>query len=798
MEKKSQQVNKSQTTKYLSLYGTNLTEQFRRGSDVQPIIGRDREIRRAIEILSQKYKNNLMLVGLPGVGKTALVEGIAQRIVNHQATKALDEKEIWIIDLASLTSTDNSDGGFYVRFRNLLNEIEASNGKIIPFIDEVHTIMGAGSQGGSLDAANILKPALARGKLHMIGATTLKEYHVNLENDGAITRRFGRIMIEEPTRDQAVEILKGRRRSLEIYHEVTISDDAINASVDLSIRYLANRYLPDKAIDLLDQACSNARLDIDAMPESIDSLRTKIAELKNNLETEPNKAKQTEIKKQIKQLKPKRKVAVEKWEVQKKFLQKMKEGRERLEDLNQKLRLKQTIANPTEAELQEIAALKTAQIPQLENELKQYKTLFHKQNPIIDDEVTSINIFRVIEAMTGIPVSQLTQTDRQRLIKLESKLHERIIGQNKAVSETAYAIKRSRLGLSDPGKPIGTFLFLGPTGVGKTELVKALAEQMFGDENAMIRFDMGEFQDRRSIARLVGASPGDAGYEDGGELTEWSKNHPYSIILFDEAEKANPGIWDLMLSIFDDGEITDNHGEKVSFRNNIIIMTSNIGASDILNGISKETGDLTRKAHNDIMATLRNANPEAGGKGFRPEFINRLDAIEFFLPITREQEELIARLKLKKTKKLLYDSRKIHLVFSKGIPKLLRENEGPVVTVSYIIAAMIDPNELQLGGRPVNKYIREQIEDPLTDLLLNEGVPDGSNIYIQATYPKGARIISDSNDGHSRPVDPVIKVSQVSDDAYRDLIKTDPIEHLDLSYVLPKVETLTSVVTRDR
>ena len=342
------------------------------------------------------------------------------------------------------------------------------------------------------------------------------------------------------------------------------------------------------------------------------------------------------------------------------------------------------------------------------------------------------------------------------------------------------------------------FSFWGPTGVGKTELVKALAEQMFGDENAMIRFDMGEFQDRRSIARLVGASPGDAGYEDGGELTEWSKNHPYSIILFDEAEKANPGIWDLMLSIFDDGEITDNHGEKVSFRNNIIIMTSNIGASDILNGISKETGDLTRKAHNDIMATLRNANPEAGGKGFRPEFINRLDAIEFFLPITREQEELIARLKLKKTKKLLYDSRKIHLVFSKGIPKLLRENEGPVVTVSYIIAAMIDPNELQLGGRPVNKYIREQIEDPLTDLLLNEGVPDGSNIYIQATYPKGARIISDSNDGHSRPVDPVIKVSQVSDDAYRDLIKTDPIEHLDLSYVLPKVETLTSVVTRDR
>lgn len=778
---------------YLNKYGTNLTEQFRNAKDIQPIIGRDQEVRRAIEILSQKYKNNLMLVGLPGVGKTALVEGIAQRIVQHKATSELNDDDIWIIDLASLTSTDTKDGGFYVRFRNLLNEIESAKGKIIPFIDEVHTIMGAGSKGGSLDAANILKPALARGQLHMIGATTLREYHVNLETDGAITRRFGKIMIDEPTPEQAIEILKGRKRPLEIYHGVTISDDAIQASVDLSIRYITNRYLPDKAIDLLDQACSNARLNIDAMPESIESVQNKIAELENEIENEPIKARQETLQAEIDKLTPKKDVAVKEWETQKEFLAKMKKGRQKLVNLNGELIHKLTIKDPTANDLQEIANLRDTQIPNLEKQLDNFKKLYHSQHPMIDDEVTNTNILHAIEAMTGIPVSQLTKSDKQRLLTLEGNLHKRIIGQNKAVAETAYAIKRSRLGLSDPSKPIGTFLFLGPTGVGKTELVKALAQEMFGDERAMIRFDMGEFQDRRSIARLVGASPGDVGYEDGGELTEWTKNHPYSIILFDEAEKANPGIWDLMLSIFDDGEVTDNHGEKVNFKNNIIIMTSNIGSADILNGIDKETGKLTRSAYDDVMARLRNNNPEAGGRGFRPEFINRLDAIEFFLPITRVQEELIARLKLKKTKQILYNSRKIRLVYSSGIPKILREDEGNVLTVSYMIAAMITSPELQLGGRPVNKYIREKIEDPLTDLLLNKNVPDGSNIYIQVAYPKGAKLFT-GDDGHQRPVDPIIKLSTVTDAAYQDLIKDDPIEHLDLSYILPKIDVLNSAI----
>lgn len=777
---------------YLAKYGTNLTAEYRENNNMQPIVGRDHEIRRAIEILSQKYKNNLMLVGLPGVGKTALVEGIAQRIVQHKATSNLNDKDIWIIDLASLTSTDTRDGGFYVRFRNLLNEIEDADGKIIPFIDEVHTIMGAGSKSGSLDAANILKPALARGRLHMIGATTLREYHVNMETDGAITRRFGKIMIDEPTPEQAVEILKGRRRPLEIYHGVTITDDAIQASVDLSVRYLTNRYLPDKAIDLLDQACSNARLDIDAMPADIESLQTQIAELKNNLETEKNKAKQKALQAEIDQLEPKAQTAVDQWKVQKKYLANLKRGRQKLEKANGDLRLMKTITQPTKEQVKQIASLKQ-EIAELETQLPKFKKLYRDQNPIISDEVTNINILHVIEEMTGIPVSQLTKTERERLLTLENRLHERIIGQNKAVSETAYAIKRSRLGLSDPSKPIGTFLFLGPTGVGKTELVKALAEQMFGDENAMIRFDMGEFQDRRSIARLVGASPGDDGYEDGGELTEWTKNHPYSIILFDEAEKANPGIWDLMLSIFDDGEITDNHGEKVDFKNNIIIMTSNIGSADILNGINSK-GELATAAYNDVMAMLKNTNPSANGRGFRPEFINRLDAIEFFLPITREQDELIARLKLKKTKELLYKSRKIRLVYSAPIEKFARESEGPILTVSYMIAAMLSADELKLGGRPINKYIREQIEDPLTDLLLNKGVPDGSNIYIEVAYPKRASKWITDEEGHQRPVDPEIKLSQVSDAAYKDLIKTDPIEHLDLHHVLPKIDTLTSVI----
>lgn len=755
---------------YLTRFGINLTKEFEDKTDIQPIIGRDKEVRRASEILSQKYKNNLLLTGLPGVGKTAIIEGLAQQIARGESTKALEGKEIWVLDLATLTSVSEGET-FQGRMKALITEIEQSDGKIIPFIDEFHTIMGAGASDGKLDAANILKPALSRGTLHMIGATTLWEYHLYLENDGAMTRRFGRVQVEEPSVDDTVSILRSRRRSLEIFHGVTITDDSIKSAVDLSVRYLTNRQLPDKAIDVLDQAGASTRLNIDSMPRDLASLQNKMSELRADLKTEHNSSRQKQIQDELGKIEPEFTKGVKDWEKQKLVLEKLKEMRTDLQGDYSKLFKLDT--SSLDKDVDAIGQLKDIDIPAKEKKLNSLKEKYRALNPMIDDEVSEMTIMKVIEDMTSIPVSQLSESELDRMRNLEKNLHKRVIGQDEAVYETAYAVKRSRLGLGDPGKPIGAFLFLGPTGVGKTELAKTLAEEMFGSENNMVRFDMGEFQDRRSITRLIGAAPGDSGYEDGGELTEYVKNNPYSIVLLDEAEKAHPGIWDLMLSVFDDGELTDNKGELVNFKNTILIMTSNIGSAEILRGIDPETGKLSKNTYNEVMAMLRNPNPDKGGKGFRPEFINRLDSIVMFLKLTRDNEEQIAKLKLNSLRKRVAKSRKIKLVFSKPIQRLFIKNTGPDLTVAKFMADSLSADDMNMGGRPLDRLIKRELEDPLVDMLLEEGIEDGSYIYIQTKYPEGPQTYI-GEDGKERPTKPVLEIKQITEGDYNTLITQDP------------------------
>lgn len=754
---------------YLKKYGHNLTEEFRNKSDIQPIIGRDFELRQAIEILSQKFKNNLILTGLPGVGKTALIEGLAQNIVRGEVVENLKDTEIFIVDLASLTSKATDDGGFQSRMKGLIADIEKLDGKVIPFIDEFHTIMGAGDDNGSLDAANILKPALARGTLHMIGATTLWEYHKYLEKDGAITRRFGRVNLLEPTKEDTIEILRGRRRSLEIYHGVTITDAAIKKAVELSMQYITDQYLPDKAIDILDLAGASTKLDIESMPEDLASLQNNIARIKRDIDLETNyktiglyKTKLLQLEKNFAQQK-------KKWDVQRSVLDRFKEKRQEIEHLYSEVRKHDPNNLPDD-----MIKIRDEIIPQKENELDILKQDYRALNPSINDEISTDTIMKVVANKTKIPLSQLSESEMSRMRGLEKQLHKRLIGQDKAVSSLAYSIKRSRLGLGDPGKPIGTFLFLGPTGVGKTELVKALAENLFGDENAMIRIDMGSFKGKQSVSRLIGSDPGTTGFEDGGALTEFVKNNPYSVVLLDEAEKADPSIWDVMLSVFDDGEITDSSGTLINFKNTVIIMTSNLGSREILRGIDTETGDLTKHTKESVMALLRNDNPETGGRGFKPEFINRLNAIITFLPLTVDEEEQIAVLKLRKLAKQTLRSRNIRLVFSKTRTEVLKENSVPRLNLAYHLAHQLTYEDLKMGGRPIEKLIREEIEDKIVDLLLDEGLPDGSNIYIKVTYPPGSPTYIGS-DGQERPQEPIIQMSAVSDEEYDALIIDDPI-----------------------
>lgn len=1018
------EINKSKYP-FLYKYGRNLTENFRHTDDIKAIIGRDKEIRQAIEILAQKEKNNLLLTGLPGVGKTAVIEGIAQRIVTGNIPDNLKNSEIVIIDLESITG-DNSDGtNFQYKFKQLISEIESLNGQVIPFIDEFHIIMGAGDSSGQMDAANILKPSLAEGNMHLIGATTLNEFHRYLEKDGAIVRRFGRVNIGEPSKKEAMDILRARRRSYEIYHNVTITDEAIESAVNLSVRYInTGRYLPDKAIDVLDRAASMTKISISSMPSYLSKMQNQILELEaQSKEIQfKNPLKYEKYSNDIANLKTKFKKGEDKWNAEKKELSQLQKYRKKLEDLRV-LKFQAEISNDKKKK----AELDAIDLPKIEKMLEQKKEEFNDKKPSVNSEVTKLTIMKVIEGMTSIPIAEMSTDELEKIKGLNQQLKKRVIGQENAISDTAYAIKRSRIGLKDPSSPIGTFLFLGPTGTGKalpnstmiptpygikelgdlkigdevfdrhgnmttiigvfpqgekevfklvledgrsvlnndahlwsvyvnnskkletfelkqlikminsgdhiyipnngtvdfykndfsydyksyikkfvdndnfegilpkkaltaslevrkflfehfikfankitidqetfyisdfknrqlleqiafiarslgkivylnnddndislviyentndskievteisdlnftdemtciyvnneehlflandfivthnTELVKTLAETMFGKETAIARFDMGGFHDLASISRLIGASPGQVGYEDGGELTEFVKSNPYSIVLFDEAEKAHPGIWDLMLPIFDDGQIADNRGDIVDFKNTILIMTSNLGAQEIIKDIDmqsidnpdKKTNVLSTAAINNVMAELRNNNPERGGRGFKPEFLNRIDSVVMFLPLTDQEYVKIAHLKLEALRNRLIESRNIRFVYLPGLQEEGRSESYPKMDVARFLGSKITHDDKKMGARPINRYIKKYIEDAIIDYFLNNNIPNNSFIGIGVSYPPGNRYYQ-GEDGKRRVVSPIIEIYKLTKDEFNEYKSQDP------------------------
>ena len=756
----------------LNTYAKNLTEEYRlKAEDKAPIIGREEETRRCIEVLSKKYKNNVILVGKPGIGKTALVESIAKKLALGDVPSTLKGKELYEVDLQLLSAPNEDHGGPKKRLKQFIAEVEDLNGDVILFIDEVHIIMG-GEAEGAMDISNTLKPSLARTNgISVIGATTPYEFHKYMEKDGAITRRFSRINMAEPTPDQAKSILRGRRRGLEIFYGVTVSDAAVDLAVDLSVRYIPSRQLPDKAIDLLDQACASVRVSIDAMPPALDLMQNMIAVRQEELIGEKDPENRARIQEVIDSLEPQFQEQYALWQQQKVTIEGFKEFRVKLEELRNNIEAEQAKEILDAALIADLEKRHKANERNLELAKQRYR---QTPNLLIDDLVGEDAVRVTLQGMTGIPLSEIGADEKERMRSLEDKLHEGVIGQDAAVHEVAYAIKRNRLGLGDPTQPMGSFLFLGGSGSGKTELVKQLAHVMFGNRDSMVRIDMGEYKSPASISRLIGAPPGEDKDNQGGYLTEAIKNNPYSIVLFDEAEKAHPAIFDLMLAMLDDGEITDSRGEKVDFRNTIIVLTSNIGSAKILRGVDKHTGKLDPRVEAEVNAMLRNPDRENGGKGFKPEFLNRLDATVVFIPLNREEIERIADIKLNGLRRRLMESRKIRLVYSERIPLNFREEDGPRVDVSYWLAQQYTHDELNLGGRPLNRYIRRYIEDKLVDMLLEEDVPDGACIYIQAKYPPGPRTTV-GEDGIERPVQPIIDFKQVTEAEYDLLIKRDPI-----------------------
>lgn len=1076
----------------LNTYAKNLTEEYRlKAEDKAPIIGREEETRRCIEVLSKKYKNNVILVGKPGIGKTALVESIAKKLALGDVPSTLKDKELYEVDLQLLSAPNEDHGGPKKRLKQFIAEVEDLNGDVILFIDEVHIIMGGESEG-AMDISNTLKPSLASANgISVIGATTPYEFHKYMEKDGAITRRFSRINMAEPTPDQAKSILRGRRRGLEIFYGVTVSDAAVDLAVDLSVRYIPSRQLPDKAIDLLDQACASVRVSIDAMPPALDLMQNMIAVRQEELIGEKDPENRARIQEVIDSLEPQFQEQYTLWQQQKATIEGFKEFRVKLEELRNNIEAEQAKEILDAALIADLEKRYKTNERNLEQAKQRYRQM---PNLLIDDLVGEDAVRVTLQGMTGIPLSEISADEKERMRLLEDKLHEGVIGQDAAVHEVAYAIKRNRLGLGDPTQPMGSFLFLGGSGSGKclsysttlpavvdgqqviarhgdlkvgdyvfdrtgkptlvtgvypqgkriiyrvtladgrtvdadgehlwsvmahgqqhpsvlrtkemlqrgvltdagepryylpsngaverpevelpvdpyvvgvmvakgssslldfiepttavelrvdeilsasdtspdldavtahtadhripevyfmasieqrlsiingifdssakvegfdgcrvtcsvtnsglagdlqrmlwslsyanevlmhsrpgkdvefllqvqaargaklalfgledkrqelirllpnseeqsawipirsievldeleemncimvdndehlyqlengvvthnTELVKQLAHVMFGNRDSMVRIDMGEYKSPASISRLIGAPPGEDKDNQGGYLTEAIKNNPYSIVLFDEAEKAHPAIFDLMLAMLDDGEITDSRGEKVDFRNTIIALTSNIGAAKIIRGVDKHTGKLDPRVEAEVNAMLRNPDRENGGKGFKPEFLNRLDATVVFIPLTREEIERIADIKLNGLRRRLMESRKIRLVYSERIPLNFREADGPRVDVSYWLAQQYTHDELNLGGRPLNRYIRRYIEDKLVDMLLEEDVPDGACIYIQAKYPPGPRTTV-GEDGIERPVQPIIDFKQITEAEYDLLIKRDPI-----------------------
>lgn len=698
------------TYQALSKYAVNLIEAARNGK-LDPVIGRDEEIRRVLQILSRRTKNNPILIGEPGTGKTAIVEGLAQRILRGDVPENLKNKQLFSLDMGALVAGAKYKGEFEERLKSVINEVTKSDGNIILFIDEIHTLVGAGKGEGAMDAANILKPALARGELRSIGATTLDEYQKYFEKDKALERRFQTVMVDEPDTASSISILRGLKERYENHHQVRIKDEAIIAAVELSNRYITDRFLPDKAIDLMDEAAAKLRMERDSLPEELDEIERRLKQLeieREAIKREKDEAKLAQLNKEIAELKEQETSYKAKWESEKQLVNKIQQNKKEIEQLKF-----EADKAEREGDYGKVAEIRYGKLQSLESEIKSIQEDLKKKqgdNAMIKEEVTAEDIADVVSRWTGIPVSKMLQSERDKLLHLEDELHKRVIGQDEAIEAVADAVRRSRAGLQDPKRPIGSFIFLGTTGVGKTELAKALAEYLFDDESLMTRIDMSEYQEKHTVSRLIGAPPGYVGYDEGGQLTEAVRRKPYSVVLFDEIEKAHPDVFNILLQVLDDGRLTDNKGRTVNFKNTIIIMTSNLGSSYIQSQFEK----INDQNNDQVVAETKTEVMNMLKKTIRPEFLNRIDEIIMFQPLNKDQIEQIVRLQINGIKKMLEEN---------GVTLQMSDQ-----AIDFIATAGYDP---EFGARPVKRAIQRYLLNDLSKKLLSQEVDRSKPIIVE-------------------------------------------------------------------